>query len=112
MGNLVFSNAILDQANISPAELRLAVAVYLYIEKRLNLNQAQLLSGLDLPAFQKELVKRGIPTNNGVISAQSSTESMDKPHFLADLGGTLAGPDGDELAEIVSREFQQIEGEW
>ena len=54
MGNLVFSNAILDQANISPAELRLAVAVYLYIEKRLNLNQAQLLSGLDLPAFQKE----------------------------------------------------------
>ncbi len=34
------------------------------------------------------------------------------PHFLADVIGSMAGPKGDELAEIVSREFQQIEGKW
>jgi hypothetical protein len=35
-----------------------------------------------------------------------------KPHFLADLAGTLSGPEGDRFAEIMSREFQTIEVEW
>lgn len=42
----------------------------------------------------------------------SPSEGSGKPHFLADLAGSLAGPDGDEFAEIMSREFQSIEGEW
>ena len=43
---------------------------------------------------------------------QPGTEGGSKAHFLADLAGSLAGPDGDELAEIVARDFQEIEGEW
>lgn len=43
---------------------------------------------------------------------QTPVEGESKPHFLADLAGSLAGPDGDELAEIVGREFEEIEGEW
>lgn len=48
---------------------------------------------------------------NSVVMPNPSKES-NKPHFLADLAGSLSGPDGDELAEIMSREFQTIEGEW
>ncbi len=45
-------------------------------------------------------------------ATQSLAEGESKTHFLADLAGSLSGPDGDELADIVSREFQEIEGEW
>lgn len=51
MGHLVISNAVLEQAQISPAELRLEMAVYLYLKKRLNMIQAQHLAGLDLAFF-------------------------------------------------------------
>lgn len=53
-----------------------------------------------------------MPDLENAESSQPPSESQDKPHFLADLAGSLVGPDGDELAEIVAREFQQIEGEW
>lgn len=33
-------------------------------------------------------------------------------HFLHDVIGIMDNESGDELAEIVNREFQQIEGEW
>jgi len=112
MGNLVISNAVLEQANISPAELRLEVAVYLYFEKRLNMNQAQHLSGLDLAVFQKELVKRGIPSDPGAESDPPPAESEDKPHFLVDVIGIMDDESGEELERIVSREFQEIEGQW
>ena len=45
-------------------------------------------------------------------ASQSAVGVASKPHFLADLAGSLAGPDGDELAQIVNRDFQKIEGEW
>ncbi len=47
-----------------------------------------------------------------IKSLLGPSEGIDKPHFLTDHIGSMAGPEGDELAEIVSREFQQIEGEW
>ena len=112
MGHLVISNAVLQQAQISPMELRLEIAVYLYATERLDMEQARQLAGLDLVSFQKELAKRDIRPRHDSDTAAESSENREKPHFLADLVGSLAGPDGDELAEIVSREFQQIEGEW
>jgi predicted HTH domain antitoxin len=114
MGNLVISNSVLEQAKISPAELRLEIAVYLMAKKRLNIEQACQLAGLDLGSFQKELAKHSVPVHKSgnTGSAPIPSGSQDAPHFLSDLVGSLAGPDGDELAEIVSREFQQIEGEW
>ncbi len=35
-----------------------------------------------------------------------------KSHFLTDLAGSISQQDGEELAAIVNREFQTIEGEW
>ncbi len=112
MGNLVISNSVLEQANISRVELRLEIAIYLYAKERLSIGQARRLAGLGLVSFQKELAKRDIHIRHDDTSLLQPSESKDKPHFLADLAGSLAGPDGDELSEIVSREFQQIEGEW
>lgn len=115
MGNLVISNSVLEQANISSTELRLEIAVYLYAKERLSIGQARRLAGLDLVSFQQELAKHGVRIRRDTDTDTASlppSESQDKPHFLSDLVGSLSGPDGDELAEIVSREFQQIEGEW
>ena len=43
-----------------------------------------------------------------VKAAQQNGEK----HFLDDVIGIMDNEAGDELAEIVNREFQQIEGEW
>ncbi|MFN0214891.1 MAG: hypothetical protein ACKVT2_11600 [Saprospiraceae bacterium] len=45
-------------------------------------------------------------------SPKQALEVGEQPHFLADVIGSMAGPEGDELAEIVSSEFQQIGGKW
>ena len=116
MGNLVISNSVLEQAKISPAELRTEIAVYLYANERLSINQAQRLAGLDLVTFQKELTKRGVrilrDMKTDTESLQPPTESKKIPHFLADVIGIMDDESGEELERIVSREFQEIEGEW
>jgi len=45
---------------MSPTELRLEIAVYLYEKQRLTMGQAKRLADLDQIAFQKELAKRNV----------------------------------------------------
>lgn len=45
-------------------------------------------------------------------SRSKATGSKQEGHFLDDLRGSISPEDGEELDAIVSREFQQIEGEW
>lgn len=100
---------------MSPAELRVEIAVYLYAKERLTIEQAQRLAGLDLFAFQKELTNRGLLVRPDLASDPESllpSEGKDKPHFLADVIGIMDDESGEELERIVSREFQEIEGEW
>lgn len=54
---------IVEQSNMSPAELLLEFAIFLYHREKLTLAQAARLSKLDRIAFQKELAKRKIPIN-------------------------------------------------
>lgn len=56
----------LSDVNISPAELLIDVAVYLYDKQRLSMGQARKLAGLDLLSFQKELAKRNVYLNYNV----------------------------------------------
>ena len=42
----------------------------------------------------------------------TAVQQNGEKHFLDDVIGIMDNEAGDELAEIVSREFQQIEGEW
>jgi len=43
---------------------------------------------------------------------QRTARKKVKKHFLADLAGSISPEDGEELAAIINREFQTIEGEW
>lgn len=44
--------------------------------------------------------------------AKTEQHKNGEKHFLDDVIGIMDNESGDELAEIVNREFQQIEGEW
>ena len=43
---------------------------------------------------------------------KKTQKKVKKEHFLADLAGSLSPEEGEELARIINREFQTIEGEW
>lgn len=48
---------------MSPAELRLELAIWLYTRKRLTLGQARKVAGLSVIDFQKALVNSGVYLN-------------------------------------------------
>ena len=58
--DLIISKEFLQSARMTPRELALEIAVYLYDRKRLTLGQARRLSGLDQISFQRELAKRNV----------------------------------------------------
>ncbi len=58
--DFVIERELLQGINMSPEELKLELAVYLYAQKKLSMGQAKRLAGLDLIAFQKELAKREV----------------------------------------------------
>jgi len=50
----------LQQLHMSPAELQVDLAVYLYDKERLTMGQAKKLAGLTQIQFQQELAKRDV----------------------------------------------------
>lgn len=60
VNDFVISKEILESAQITPQELAVEIAVYLYEKKRLTLGQARRVANLDLISFQKELAKRNV----------------------------------------------------
>ena len=53
-------NQVMEQIQMTPVQLRLEIAVYLYEKKRLTMGQAKRLAGLGQIAFQKELAQRNV----------------------------------------------------
>lgn len=60
MKDLVISGNILEELRISPSELKIDLAVYLYDMERLTMGQAKKLAGLTQIDFQKEMSKRDV----------------------------------------------------
>lgn len=60
MQDLVIPADMLQQLHMSPAELRVDLAVYLYDKERLTIGQANKLAGLTQIQFQQELAKREV----------------------------------------------------
>ena len=60
MSGLHIPIELLDEMQLSPEELRIAIAVYLYDQERLSIGRAKKLAGLTQIAFQQELTKRGV----------------------------------------------------
>ena len=53
----------IQETPLSPSELRLELAIWLYIKKRLTLGQARKLAGFTVIDFQKALAERGLYLN-------------------------------------------------
>ena len=60
MQDLLISGNVLKELNISPAELLVDLAVYLYDKEQLSMGQAKKLAGLTQISFQKEMAKRNV----------------------------------------------------
>lgn len=61
---------------ISPKELLIDLAVYLYDKGRLSMGQAKKLAGLDQISFQKEMSKRGVYLNYGVEEFKEDLKTL------------------------------------
>lgn len=60
MQDLVISGSVLEELRMSPSELMIDLAVYLYDMERLTIGQAKKLADLTQIEFQKEMSKRGV----------------------------------------------------
>lgn len=60
MQDFIISAQTLHQLQISPTELMVDLAVYLYDKERLTMGQAKKLAGLTQLQFQQELAKRNV----------------------------------------------------
>ena len=54
---------ILDSAHLTPAELKVEMAVHLYTEGRLSIGKARELAGLTLWEFRQLLASRRVPSH-------------------------------------------------
>lgn len=70
-------NQIMEQLKMTPEQLRLEIAVYLYERKRLSMGQAKRLAGLGQIAFQQELAKRNVFINYEVEDFQKDLDNLD-----------------------------------
>ena len=60
---LEIPDAAIEETPLSPADIRLEVAIWLYTRKRLTFGQARHLAGYTVIAFQKALAERGLYLN-------------------------------------------------
>ncbi len=58
--DFIVPKEFLQSVKMTPQELAIEIAVYLYEKERLTLGQAKRLAGLDQISFQKELAERNV----------------------------------------------------
>ena len=76
MRNLVVSAELLEELQLSPSELLIELAVYLYDKEKLTFGQAKKLAGLTQIAFQAELAKRDVYLKYGVDDLETDLENL------------------------------------
>ena len=75
---LTIPDSIIAQTDMTPAELMLEFAVFLYQRQRLTLAQAARLASLDRIAFQQALAERKIPLNFGTEDLQQELDIIER----------------------------------
>ncbi len=73
---ITIPDELIEQANLSPGELRTDLAAYLYEHGRLTMGQARRLAGLDLIAFQHELARRDIVIKFGIDDFEKDLKNL------------------------------------
>lgn len=76
MQDLVVSGNILEELRITPSELLIDLAVYLYDSERLSLGQTKKLAGLTQIAFQQELSKRDVLIKYDVEDLETDLKNL------------------------------------
>ncbi len=66
----------LSQANISPDELLIELAIYLYDKGTISMGKARKLAGLDQISFQKEMAKRNVNIHFGVEDLEKDLKNL------------------------------------
>ena len=85
---ITLSEELLDQLRMTPEEMRIEFAVWLYAQERASFGQAKTLAGLTHLGFQAALADRHIPLN---LDIQDLHDDM---KTLGMNGGTASGRSG------------------
>ena len=78
--DFVIEKELLQGIKMTPEELRLELAVFLYARKQLSMGKAKRLAGLDLIAFQKELAKRQISIHYDIDDLKEDMKNLGISH--------------------------------
>jgi predicted HTH domain antitoxin len=78
--NLSISRDILDSARITIEELRLELAISLYVQRRLSIGKARELADKTLLEFRKILAARKIPVHYDASDLQDDLETIQRIH--------------------------------
>lgn len=76
MQDLIVSGNILQELRITPSELLIDLAVYLYDSEKLSIGQAKKLAGLTQIVFQKELSKRNVLIKYDVEDLETDLKNL------------------------------------
>jgi predicted HTH domain antitoxin len=76
MGQIILPSQLFEHTGKSEAEIRLAIAIFLYQELKLPAGKAGAFAGLSRIAFWEELGKRNIPLNYGPNEFEEDLESL------------------------------------
>lgn len=74
--DLVITKELLDLIKLTPDELRIEIAVFLYAKEKLSMGQAKRLAGLDQLSFQKELARRDVYIHFSMEELKEDLETL------------------------------------
>ena len=76
MQDLVISGEVLEKLRITPEDLKIDLAVYLYDKEQVSMGQARKLAGLNQLEFQKEMGKRDVYMKYDVEDLEADLETL------------------------------------
>ncbi|MFK7935511.1 MAG: UPF0175 family protein [Saprospiraceae bacterium] len=76
MEEVLISKKLLKELQLTPAELLIDLAVYLYDKEQLSIGRAKKLAGLTQIEFQKELAKKNVNIKYDVEDFQEDLETL------------------------------------
>ena len=76
MQDLIIPSDLFRQIQVSPLELMIDLAVYLYDKEKLSMGQAKKLAGLTQIEFQKEMSSRGVCIKYSIKDFEKDFETI------------------------------------
>ncbi len=76
MKDLIITGDFLEELRLSPSELMIDFAVYLYDKERITIGQAKKLAGLTQIQFQKEMAKREVLFKYDVNDLETDLQNL------------------------------------